>query len=213
MPLPPGLYVITDRGLSRGRSHEEVVAAALRGGAATIQLRDKACPRDELIATGQRLAKLCRDAGATFIVNDDPAVAAEIGAGGVHLGPEDPSPVQARAVLGAQAVIGYSAKASPELAREAEAAGADYVVAGSIFPTSTKENATVVGLAAIRGIKAAVSIQVAAIGGIGPANIASVIEAGAEVACVISAAVAAQDVEAACRDMVQRIRAAQAIYR
>src|SRR5690242_15631220 len=100
MKLRPGLYVITDRGLSKGRSHEEVVAAALRGGAVAIQLRDKDCPREELLATGRRLAQLCRDAGAAFIVNDDPAVAAEIGADGVHLGPEDPSPERARALLG-----------------------------------------------------------------------------------------------------------------
>jgi len=213
MPLQPGLYVITDRDLSRGRTHEEVVAAALRGGASTIQLRDKTCSREELMATARRLAQLCRDAGATFLVNDDPAVAAEVGAGGVHLGPEDPSPAQARAVLGTAAIVGYSAKASAELARKAEAAGADYVVAGSIFPTSTKENATVVGLEAIPRIKSAVGIQVAAIGGIGPANIGSVIEAGADVACVISAAVAADDVETACREMVERIRAARAIYR
>jgi thiamine-phosphate diphosphorylase len=213
MRLPPGLYVITDRRLSLGRSHEDVVAAALRGGATTIQLRDKSCPRHELIATGRRLAQLCREAGASFIVNDDPAVAAEIGADGVHLGPEDPSPAEARTLMGAGALVGYSAKASPELARQAEEAGADYVVAGSIFPTTTKEDATVVGLEAIRAIKAAVSIPVAAIGGIGPGNIGSVIQAGADVACVISAAVAAEDVEAACRDMVERIRASLAAYR
>ena len=205
--------MITDRALSAGRSHEDVVAAALRGGATAIQLRDKTCGRAELVATGRRLAQLCRDAGATFIVNDDPAVAAEIGADGVHLGPDDPSPAAARAILGSRAVIGYSAKASPELAQQAESAGVDYVVAGSIFPTSTKADATVVGLAAIRAITAAVRIPVAGIGGIGSANGGSVIEAGADVACVISAAVAAPDVEGACRQMADRIRASLAAYR
>ncbi|MFI5268835.1 MAG: thiamine phosphate synthase, partial [Chloroflexota bacterium] len=74
-----GLYVITDRQLAHGRSHEEVVAAALRGGARIIQLRDKEAPRDELLETGKRLAKLCEQAGALFIVNDDPELAAEVG--------------------------------------------------------------------------------------------------------------------------------------
>jgi len=84
------------------------------------------------------------------------------------------------------------------------------VAAGSIFPTTTKAGATVVGPAAIRAIKQLVSVPVAAIGGINAGNIGSVIEAGAELACVISAAVAADDVEAACREMVRRIRESSA---
>ena len=156
------------------------------------------------------MAALCHDAGATFIVNDDPAVAAEIGADGVHLGPTDPPPAEARKVLGPGALVGFSAKASAEAARAAAAAGADYVAAGSIFPTTTKAGATVVGPAAIRSIKQAVNVPVAAIGGINAGNIGAVIEAGAALACVISAAVAADDVEAACREMVERIRESSA---
>ena len=194
--------MITDRRLSRGRSHDDVVAAALRGGASIIQLRDKDLDRAELIEVGGRLAELCHAAGALFMVNDDPEVARASGADGVHLGPDDPAPAIARAQLGPAAIIGFSAKASVEAAR---AAGADYVVAGSIFPTSTKSGATVVGLPAISAMRRAVDVTVAAIGGIDASNVASVIEAGADVACVISAAVAAPDVELACRALLAEI--------
>ena len=197
-----GLYVITDRQLARGRGHEQVVAAALRGGARIIQLRDKDAPRNELIAVGRRLAKLCEDAGALLIVNDDPELAAEVGAGGVHVGPTDVPPDEARRILGPNAVVGWSIKASVETARQAQALGVSYVAVGSIFSTTTKPGAAEVGLDAIRQVRAAVSLPVAAIGGINAANVGEVMRAGAEMACVIGAAVAAPNVELACRDML-----------
>jgi thiamine-phosphate diphosphorylase len=200
-----GLYVITDRRLSRGRSHEEVVEAALRGGAAIIQLRDKDAPRPELLATAKRLAHLCRQAGALLIVNDDPVLAAEAGADGVHLGPTDPSPSEARAIVGDKAIVGWSTKASVDLAREAVAAGVDYVAVGSIYPTTTKEGAVPVGVDKIRDVRQAVNLPLAAIGGITAANARPAVEAGADMVCVISAVVAAPDVEAACRELVAAI--------
>ena len=196
-----GLYVITDRGLARGRSHEDVVAAALRGGARIIQLRDKDAPREELLAVGRRLAKLCGDAGALFIVNDDPALAAEVGAGGVHVGPSDPPPDEARRIMGADAVVGWSIKGSVETARQAQARGVSYVAVGSIFATTTKAGAVEIGVDAIRRVREAVSLPVAAIGGINATNVGEVIRAGAGMACVIGAAVAAPDIQLACREI------------
>jgi len=210
--LPRGLYVITDSALSQGRSHDQVVEAALRGGATTIQLRDKRCPRADLLAAARRLSALCREAGALFIVNDDPYLAAEAGADGVHLGPSDMPPFEARGLLGEQAVIGWSVKGSIELARQASRMGVDYLAVGSIFPTTTKEGAVVVGVEAIRNIRAAVELPIAAIGGIDLDSVVSVIQAGAVSACVISAAVGAPDVEAACRELSQAIAAAQTVH-
>jgi thiamine-phosphate diphosphorylase len=196
-----GLYVITDRQLARGRSHEEVVGAALRGGARIIQLRDKEAPRDELVETGNRLAQLCKQAGALFIVNDDPELAAEVGAGGVHVGPTDTPPDEARRILGPDAVVGWSIKASVDMARQAQELGVSYVAVGSIYATSTKAGAVEVGVDAIRRVRAAVSLPIAAIGGIKAANVGEVIRAGADMVCVISAAVAAPNIELACREI------------
>ncbi|MHB8620446.1 MAG: thiamine phosphate synthase, partial [Chloroflexota bacterium] len=89
---PRGLYVITDRRLSLGRTDEAVVAASLRGGARVVQMREKGLPRAEALDLARRLGALCHTQGAIFIVNDDPLLAAEAGADGVHLGPEDGTP-------------------------------------------------------------------------------------------------------------------------
>lgn len=196
------MYVITDRGLARGRSHEDVVAAALRGGARIIQLRDKDASRHELLAVARQLNKLCREAGATFIVNDDPELARDAGAHGVHVGPSDMPPAQARAIVGPEAIVGWSIKASVELAQEAERLGVSYLAVGSIYPTSTKAGASAVGLEPIRSVKQAINLPVAAIGGINAANAGEVAAARADMVCVISAAVGAEDVEAACRELV-----------
>jgi thiamine-phosphate diphosphorylase len=196
-----GLYVITDRHLARGRSHEEVVAAALRGNARIIQLRDKDAPRAELAELGIRLARMCHDAGALFIVNDDPEVARQAGADGVHVGPTDTPPDEARAILGPRAIVGWSIKASVETAQRAEQLGVSYLAVGSIFPTSTKSGAVPVGVEPIRRVREAVRLPVAAIGGITAANVAQVVEAGADMVCVISAAVAAPDVTVACSEL------------
>ena len=196
-----GLYVITDRGLARGRSHEEVVEAALRGGARIIQLRDKEAPREELVQIGRTLRELCARAGALFIVNDDPELAAEVGAGGVHVGPTDVPPEEARRIMGPNAIVGWSIKASVEAAKQAQALGVSYVAVGSIFATTTKAGAVEVGVDAIRRVREAVNLPVAAIGGINAANLGEVKRAGADMACVIGAAVAAENIELACRDL------------
>lgn len=198
-----GLYVITDRQLARGRSHEEVVEAALEGGASIIQLRDKEATKPELLRTARNLARLCRDAGATFIVNDDPALAAEVEADGVHVGPSDMSPDRARAIVGPDAIVGWSVKASVEMAQRAEELGVSYVAVGSIYPTSTKAGASAVGVETIQHIRQAVSLPIAAIGGINAANIAPVAAAGADMVCVISAAVGSLNVGLACRDLLR----------
>ncbi len=200
-----GLYVITDRELARGRADEDVVLAALKGGARVIQLRDKHSPRPALLATGRLLAELCRDHGALFIVNDDPRLATEMGAHGVHLGPTDMPPDQARAIVGPDAIVGWSIKDSVDMARRAQELGVDYVAVGSIYATTTKAGAREVGLAPIRLVKEAVRLPVAAIGGLNRHNLAPVIGAGADMACVISAAVAADDVQLACSELTRII--------
>jgi len=198
-----GLYVITDRGLSRGRTHQEVVAAALAGGAHIIQLRDKDASRDELVRTGRELARMCRDAGALFIVNDDPEIAAEVGADGVHVGPTDMPPERARAIVGPAAVVGWSVKASLDTASEAERLGVSYIAVGSIYPTTTKAGASSVGPETIGRIRAAVSLPIAAIGGINAGNVGPVADAGADMVCVISAAVGAENIALACSELVR----------
>ncbi len=191
------LYVLTDRGLSRGRSEVEIVQAALAGGATAIQLRWKAGPLAEAVRAGRALRELCREAGALFVVNDRVDLALALEADGVHLGVEDLPLVEARRLAGDRLVIGFSPSTLEE-ALAAERAGADYLGVGPVYGTATKADAgPAVGIEHVRQIAVAVSIPVVGIGGITAGNARPVIEAGAAGVAVISAVVAADDPRAA----------------
>jgi len=204
-----GLYVLTDSAHSRGRSTQEVVQAAVRGGAAVVQLREKQLAGAALHELAVRLRDICRAGGCTFIVNDDPRLAAEVGADGVHLGPEDAPPEEARQLLGPVFEVGWSAKGSLEMAAQARARGASYIAAGSMFPTQTKAGAIVVGPEVIRAMRGATTLPIAAIGGITLENVATVVTAGADMICTASAVVGAANVEEACRRFVTAIEEAR----
>mgnify|MGYP000574969260 FL=1 len=191
------LYVLTDRGLSRGRSEVEIVQAALAGGATAIQLRWKVGPLAEAVRAGRALRELCREAGALFVVNDRVDLALALEADGVHLGVEDLPLAEARRLAGNRLVIGFSPSTLEE-ALAAERAGADYLGVGPVYGTATKADAgPAVGLEHVRRIAQAVSIPVVGIGGITADNARPVIQAGAAGVAVISAVVAAEDPRAA----------------
>ncbi|HSN20366.1 MAG TPA: thiamine phosphate synthase [Usitatibacter sp.] len=194
-----GLYAITPG----TRDTESLVARTrlcLEGGARLLQYRSKALEPGLALDQARRLAALCRAAGALFIVNDSLELALEVGADGVHLGRDDASPATARARL-PHGVIGVSCYAQPARAREAAAAGADYVAIGSVFPSPTKRSAVRAPLEAIAQAKSAGALPVAAIGGIAPENAALVVAAGADMVAVISALYDAADVRAAARSL------------
>lgn len=203
------LYVITDSKLSGGRSHLEVAQAAIRGGATVVQLRDKEATTRQLVETGRVLRDLTRERGVTFIVNDRVDVALAVEADGVHLGVDDmPVPI-ARRLMGPGAIIGFSPE-TVEQARQAEAEGADYLGVGAVFGTGTKPDAgPPIGVEGLRAMVRAVSIPVVAIGGITADNAAQCIRAGAAGVAVISAVVAAEDVEAAARRLREQLEKAK----
>jgi len=195
------LYVITDAHLSRGRTHTEVVGAAIRGGATVVQYREKEATTCQMVETAQELRTLCREAEVPLIVNDRVDVALAVEADGVHLGVEDMPVAIARRLLGPGRLIGFSPE-TPEQARVAEAEGADYLGVGPVFGTGTKPDAgPSIGLEGLRRMIAAVSIPVVGIGGIQAHNAAQVIQAGAAGVAVVSAVVSAEDVEAAARHL------------
>ena len=204
-----GLYVITDARLSRGRSHLEVLRAAISGGATAIQLRDKELSTRELVSEGQRLRSLTREMGALLIINDRIDVALAVEADGVHVGQDDMPAALARKLIGPGRILGVSAGTVAE-AQMARADGADYLGVGSVYPTHTKPDAgKPIGLAGLALIAAAVSIPVVGIGGINQDNVAGIIAAGAQGVAIVSAVVAAEDVEAAARRIAERIETAK----
>ena len=207
--LPRGLYLIADASVVARARLAEAVEAAIAGGAALVQYRDKAADARTRLATARALAALCRARGVPFLVNDDPALAREAGADGVHVGRDDPSVAAARAALGAGVLVGASCYNALPLARAAAAAGADYVAFGSVFPSPTKPGAVRAPLALLGEARAALGVPVCAIGGITPANAGEVAAAGADLLAVASGVLAAPDPEAAAR-AIARLYAAPA---
>ena len=207
------LYVITDETIAAGRTHTEIARLAIPGGADAIQLRDKCCGTRELCRTGRQIREITRKTGTLFIVNDRLDVALACGADGVHLGQGDLRVDVVRQLAPRSFVIGVSV-GNPGEAVNAEKAGADYVTLSPVFSTTSKNDAGPGhGLAALREIRAEVSIPVIAIGGISRDNVGAVIGAGADGVAVISAVVGQSDITAAARDLKDRITAAKREHR
>ena len=204
-----GLYVIVDPQASRGRPVLQVAEAALRGGARVVQLRDKATPKGDLLPTALRLRELCERHQALLIINDHPDLALASEAHGYHGGQHDLPVAAARAILEPHQLVGRS-NALLEEALESQAQGVDYVAVGDVFGSPTKQDTRPAGLQTLREVRQQVSLPLAAIGGINEGNVHLVVQAGADMACVISAVVGADDPEAAARRLVERMEEAKA---
>jgi thiamine-phosphate pyrophosphorylase len=178
-----GLYAITQTDHKSIDTVIGEVAAAIRGGAAVVQYRDKN-PIDAVLLAGE-LVKLCHRHGVPLIINDDVELAVQSGADGVHLGKEDGHVAAARKRLGPEAIIGISCYNSVERAVEAEREGATYVAFGRFFPSSSKPLAAPAQIETLRQAKSALHIPIVAIGGILPGNGAPLLEAGADLLAVI----------------------------
>ncbi|MFC4763857.1 thiamine phosphate synthase [Dyella koreensis] len=188
-----GLYVITD-----GPRDDllTAVAQALAGGARLVQYRDKTTNGDRRRTEAAALRQLCASHAAPLIINDDVALAAAVGADGVHLGETDADLAAARVALGPGAIIGVSCYDSLERARALASAGADYIAFGAFFPSPTKPHARRAPPDLLRQ-SAALGVPRVAIGGITPDNGTSLVEAGADYLAVISAVFGAGDIRAA----------------
>jgi len=196
-----GLYVILDPEISRDRDFASIAREAIAGGARLIQYRDKTREKGEQYAIAGTLQTLCRASGVLFFVNDHVDIALAIDADGVHVGHRDLPVAVVRQIVPETVLVGASTN-SVEEARAAVADGADYVSVGRLFPTGSKADTRPATLETLRAVKAAVSVPVCAIGGINESNIEDVIAAGADMAAVISAVVAAEDVREAARRLV-----------
>lgn len=187
------LYVITDPEASGGRMQTEVVRLALEGGATAIQYRDKQASVLNQLHVGTQLRELTRRHGAAFIVNDRPDLALALDADAVQTGPFDLPPQVVRKIVGPNIAIGVSVGDVSE-AREAEAAGADYIIARPVFPTRwSPDRRPTMGVEGLRAIVQAVKLPVIASGGVNVQNLKQVFEAGAAGPAVTAAIAAAPD--------------------
>ena len=193
---PRGLYLLTPD----EHDGERLLARTLPllPFASCVQLRAKGLDRQVLLAAGQRLRKACREADVAFLVNDDPGLARELDADGVHLGEDDAPVDDARRLLGDAAIIGVSCYDDFARARRLASEGADYLAFGAFFPSPTKPHARRASPQLLRD-SAVLGLPRVAIGGITPENGGPLVAAGADLLAVISGVFDAADPATAAR--------------
>jgi len=199
-----GIYVILDRQALAGRDEITIGEQVIQGGAKVIQLRDKQASKAELLPIAKNLKGLCDKYDILFIINDYLDLALAVDADGLHIGQKDlPLPI-VRHTLPIDKIVGCSVTTVSQ-AIKAQSEGADYIAVGSVFPTKTKENAVVVGVAGLKQIRQAVTSPLVAIGGINEDNISQVMAAGADSTAVISAVLGQEDVKRAVQQLLAAI--------
>ena len=189
------LYFVCET-LPHGRDPEALLNAAMGAGAGMVELRDRNRPRSVIERSGRTYRRLANTYSALFIVNDDPYLALELGADGVHVGQDDMDPAEARKVVGPDAIVGLSTH-SPEQIEAAANQPLDYISVGPIWETPTKAGRPATGLELVETAAEIATLPWFAIGGIDPGNVRQVVEAGAERICVVRAIRDAEDPRAA----------------
>ena len=203
--LDTSLYFITD---STGLSEEEFLRRteeALRGGVTLLQLREKNRTTREYLSLAEKVHGLTRRYGVPLLIDDRLDVAMAVDAEGVHLGQSDLPIHVARRILGADKIVGATAKTVPQ-AREAYEQGADYLGVGAIYPTTTKVKTVLTSTDTLRDICAAVPIPVNAIGGLNKTNIDVLCGIPIAGICVVSAIMKADDPRQAAIDLRERAK-------
>lgn len=188
------LYLVTSEEYYRERTTLEVVKSAISGGVDIIQMREKAKELTELLKLGIELSGICRKSGVLFIVNDDPFLASEVGADGVHLGQEDLKKYslnEVRKILGPNKIIGVSTH-TPEEFLKANTEDIDYIAYGPVFPTKTKNYH--VGIGEVKELLQKAEKPVVLIGGIDTENMGTLLELGARNLAMIRSIVKADDI-------------------
>ena len=181
------LYLITPPVLDTSTFRDRLAAALDAGDVGCVQLRLKDADDDAIKRACDALRPVTQSRGVAFLMNDRPDLAAALGCDGVHVGQEDASYAEARALLGPDRVVGVTCHASRHLAIEAAEAGADYVAFGAFFPTATKDAPKgKADLELLRWWSEIMTVPVVAIGGITVENCGPLVEAGADFLAVVA---------------------------
>lgn len=197
------LCLVTDRDLSRGRPLLDIVAAAVRGGATMVQLREKNASTRLFVEEARALKQMLAPLGVALAINDRLDVALAVGADVLHVGQSDMRVEDVRRIAGEKLAVGLSITCEQDMLRP-DAQAADYLGVGPIFAQQTKPDATPpLGVEGFRALMRHARKPVIAIGGLTAANSGAVLAAGADGLAVVSAIVAADDPEAATREFAE----------
>lgn len=194
------LYAVTDRSWVGKQSLCQQVEEAIKGGVTCVQLREKSMEYADFLREAESICSLCHQYNVPFIVNDNPDIAVACGADGVHVGQEDLNVKEVRQQIGNDMILGVSVHNVKE-ARDAVENGADYLGLGAVFPTNTKNKASVMSMETLRSICNDVKIPVVAIGGINEKNIEKLSGSGIDGVAMVSAIFSADDIENTCRKL------------
>ena len=200
------LYAVTDRAWVGKQTLLEQIEDALKGGATMVQLREKKLDDDSFVKEAVQVRALCHKYNVPLIINDNVDVAIKSGADGVHVGIEDAPVAEIRKRVSADFIIGATCK-TVEQAKIAEAAGADYMGVGAVFPSPTKTNAVRITNEQLREIVSSVSIPAVAIGGINYDNVCEIKGSSVSGVAVVSAIFGAEDIEKATALLKERVKA------
>lgn len=179
-----------------GRPAAEVVAPALAGGVDIVQLRDKEGGDEAIVSAARSLRSVCDEHDALLVLNDRPDLVLDSGADGVHLGQDDVSVDEARALLGSDSLVGLSTHSEEQIAAAGDSL-ADYIAVGPVHATPTKPGRPPVGVELVRHAARAAAKPFFAIGGLDESNVREVVGAGAERVAVVRAIRDAKDPRAA----------------
>ena len=196
-----GLYAIIDADMA-GKSHAEICRQLVAGGASVIQLRDKTSTFEELMDIGRELRQITREAGTLFIVNDNPYLARELDADGVHIDQEDFPPDIVREVVGDDKIVGLSTH-SKQQAIAATTWPIDYIGVGPVYATSTKQSVNIpVGASLLRWVRQHIPLPTVAIGGITTQTLPDALAAGATNVAMIGELMRADDIQQKTTELV-----------
>lgn len=199
------LYAVTDQAWVGKQTLLEQIEDALKGGATIVQLREKKMDENSFVEEAIQVRDLCHKYHVPLIINDNVEVALKSGADGVHVGIEDAPVAEIRKRVSADFIIGATCK-TVEQAKIAEAAGADYMGVGAVFPSPTKTNAVRITNEQLREIIASVSIPAVAIGGISYDNVCEIKGSSVSGVAVVSAIFGAEDIEKATALLKERVK-------
>jgi thiamine-phosphate pyrophosphorylase len=194
------LYAVTDRSWTGEKSLFEQVEETVKAGTTFVQLREKNISYDEFMNEAELIKKICAEYNVPFVINDNVTLAKEVDADGVHIGQDDMSITEARAIIGNDKILGVSVQTVKD-AILAEQMGADYLGVGAVFPTNSKSDAVEVSYDTLKAICASVKIPVVAIGGINKSNIKNLAKSGICGIAVISAIFAEKNITQATKEL------------
>ena len=199
------LYLCTDRDLMSTDTIEEAVEQAVKGGCTVVQLREKDCSSLEFYETALRVKKITDQYKIPLIINDRVDIALAVNADGVHVGQDDLPAASVRRILGGDKVIGVSAGSVREAVKARED-GADYLGVGAMHATSTKTDADVTTVDELKKIREMVDLPIVAIGGMNKQTLPELKGTGVDGIAVVSAVIAADDIERAASELSEAVR-------